>query len=709
YRLSRTDKRCSLMDSMELQERRRSSAASSERQQPAQQLQQVQQPEKKGKEEEELDMTKLALDFLFIRRLWGLLKVLFPLHRRSHTLWLAFIVLGTHCIDQVATYFVGTLPSEFYGTLSARNADAYKMLLAQAFIIVFCKALTLAGIRAVTSILSLKCRQICDFALHRLYFKRHAFFKLNTMSDNIDNPDQRMTQDVEKCTRILCTDILGPVMIAPFIIGYYTYLTYTSTGWVGPVAIFGCFVAMTIVNKVLLTPIVALVNEQERREGDFRTRHMEVRSNSESIAFYHGGFIENVFANQKLASLIKTQRKLVDWHFILGFATNAFQYFGSILSYLLLAIPVFLTAEYDALTPAEIAKEISRNSFFYLYLISAFSNVVTLSEKFGDLAGVTHRVMELLEELHRLHSDCLETERPPSTVPSSVVVIASDEEREKTREIDELHGRQMGGDVDEEEEELLARQQRHSDDEWPDDGIAMTIDTVTLAVPSDPNHHVINGLSLQLVQGRNLLITGESGAGKSSLMRMFAGLWHAVSGKVDRHWHARPNLLFLPQRPYFPSKGYTLRQQLVYPAKAKPIEKDLPRLTAILERVRMEHLIDRCGGFDTPVEWDWMETLSPGELQRLSLGRVLFAKPRIVFLDEATSALGFDIELQLYKALQQEGITFVSVGHRYSLKAMHDVELRLIGNGDWQLSDIDAASIISRTQSILGTDTVLSM
>lgn len=81
--------------------------------------------------------------------------------------------------------------------------------------------------------------------------------------------------------------------------------------------------------------------------------------------------------------------------------------------------------------------------------------------------------------------------------------------------------------------------------------------------------------------------------------------------------------------------------------------------------------------------------LSPGEMQRLSCARVLYHSPRFVVLDEVTSAISQNLEEVIYEEFKSQGITFMSIGHRTSLRRFHDVELRMDGRGGWELLPIN--------------------
>ena len=87
----------------------------------------------------------------------------------------------------------------------------------------------------------------------------------------------------------------------------------------------------------------------------------------------------------------------------------------------------------------------------------------------------------------------------------------------------------------------------------------LTLRNVRLTTP-DNKRTLFRNLNLQLTEGQNLLISGVSGAGKSSLLRAIAGLWNNGDGEIIR----TSDVYFLPQRPYCPPG--TLRDQLLYPS-----------------------------------------------------------------------------------------------------------------------------------------------
>lgn len=84
---------------------------------------------------------------------------------------------------------------------------------------------------------------------------------------------------------------------------------------------------------------------------------------------------------------------------------------------------------------------------------------------------------------------------------------------------------------------------------------------------------------------------------------------------------------------------------------------------------------------------DWASILSIGEQQRLGIARVLYHRPALAFLDESTSAVTEAAEKEAYRLMREAGITLVTVGHRSSLKALHERVLSLEGapNGRWEI------------------------
>jgi putative ATP-binding cassette transporter len=203
--------------------------------------------------------------------------------------------------------------------------------------------------------------------------------------------------------------------------------------------------------------------------------------------------------------------------------------------------------------------------------------------------------------------------------------------------------------------------------------------TRRLTVQTPDGHRTLaRNVSFELKPGEHLLIMGESGSGKSSLLRTIAGLWQTGSGVIIRPPLGR--MMFLPQRPYM-IQG-SLRAQLLYPRSEYDTQDD--EIREVLEATNLAELLKRVDNDPTRVV-DWANVLSLGEQQRVAFARLFLQKPLIAFLDEATSALDEPTERLLYERLRSLGLTYVSISHRNTLQEFHDLLLTLHPHGRVEL------------------------
>jgi putative ATP-binding cassette transporter len=365
--------------------------------------------------------------------------------------------------------------------------------------------------------------------------------------------------------------------------------------------------------------LVGLNFFQLRKEGDFRFSLVRIRENAESIAFYRGEDPEAEHVTRRFNEAFSNFNRLINWQLFL----NLFQYAYSSST---LIIPGVILAPRVLSGDLEIGSVVQATGAF----VAIFAALNVVVDKFDNLSLFAAGVGRLDRFARILDTASSETQ--------------DDRDRIQITE-----------------------------------GSRFEIEQLNLLTP-DYKRKLITNLSVNLDDSDGLMIAGASGGGKSSLLRVFAGLWDAGTGSVVRP--PLDGMLFLPQRPYMLIG--TLREQLNYPAGQRShTDDDYQRA---LEAVNLPDLIERCGGLD--VEADWGKILSLGEQQRLAFARILLAEPAYVILDEATSALDEQNEAELYEILRATSATLISVSHRRQLARYHSHVLILAGDETWQLQTV---------------------
>lgn len=418
-----------------------------------------------------------------LRRLWRLIKGFLTSEVKWHAVLLLALLIGFALLIAFINVKISYINRDLFNALALKNQATFFEKLS--FLIgSFLLATPVIVLYAYTEQrLGLLWRKWLSREILQRYFNQLSFYRIG-WHEGIDNPDQRIEEDIRSLTTSLISLFIIIINSVLTLVMFISILWAISSQLIVSVFVYSLF--GSILTFLIGKKLIALNFTQLKKEADYRYKLVNIRDNSESIAFLRGANKEYVRARQKLKDALSNFLKIIHLNLQLGFFVNIYNYLKPVIPVVIVA-PLFMKGEIEF-------GQITQAADAFVRVVEALS---VLIQHFGTVSSIAALVTRLGSFSEALENAAEETSC------------------------------------------YFPRIQTKYDDE-------IKLTNVNITTPHG-DQDLVKDLCITHSSG-GLLIFGPSGRGKTSILRSLAGLWIFGSGEITRP--KEEDCLFIPQRPY---------------------------------------------------------------------------------------------------------------------------------------------------------------